>query len=158
MGLLLSFTPLQRVPSLILNKIQASLFDQRANGVANTLAPGLAAVSSAWDSCRVQASLDFPVSPVGFLLDNSRDWRDRHITVEYRFDPLRDIRPGEAGDHLHPRDVGIATIYTGGGDRRLRCGPNLTLYVGPTGVLFVEKSQGWATVDITATCQLKERS
>jgi hypothetical protein len=45
-----------------------------------------------------------------------------------------------------------------GGDRRLRCGPNLTLYVGPTGVLFVEKSQGWATVDITATCQLKERS
>jgi hypothetical protein len=80
------------------------------------------------------------------------------ITVEYRFDPLRDIRPGEVGDHLHPRDVGIATIYTGGGDRRLRCGPNLTLYVGPTGVLFVEKSQGWATVDITATCQLKERS
>jgi hypothetical protein len=41
---------------------------------------------------------------------------------------------------------------------RFDTAPVPTLYVGPTGVLFVEKSQGWATVDITATCQLKERS
>lgn len=156
MGLLQSFTPLMRVPSAILNKIQSAVFDQRGNGPINTLAPGLNAVSTAWDPVRLHASLDRPVIGGG-LIDNSRDYRDRMITVRYRFDPARDIRPGEASDHVFPRDVGIVSRYSGNGVF-INCTSSLSVWIGPTGNLFVVKSLGWAALDIEASCQLKERS
>ena len=158
MGLLQSFVPLMRVPSTILNRIQASLFDRRGNGVGNTLATGLDAISNAWDKGVVHFSLDRPVPPGSLLIDNSFDWRDRHMVVSYRFDPARDIKPGESADHMHARDSGLVTGYTGTGSLRVRLGPNLTLFIGPTGVLFVEKSLGYGYVAIQLSTQIKERS
>ena len=158
MGLLQSFVPLMRVPSTILNRIQASLFDRRGNGVGNTLAVGLDAISTAWDKGTVHISVDKPVPPLALQVDSTYDYRDRHLHISYKFDPTRDIRPGQPEDHMHARDVGVVTAYTGNGSATIRLGPALSLFVGPTGVLFVNKSMGFAYLCVQISTQLKERS
>lgn len=158
MGLLQSFTPLMRVPSVVLNRIQSDLFDRRGNGVGNTLAIGLDAVSAAWDKGTIHISVDRPVPPLPLQVDSSYDYRDRHLLITYKFDPARDIRPGQGEDHMHARDVGIVTAYTRGGSATIRLGPDLSLFVGPTGVLFVNKALGYAYVCVQLSTQIKERS
>jgi len=158
MGLLLTFGPLQRVPSLILNAIQRSALDQRGTGTGNTLATAMNADNNAKNCGRIQIAVDQPVTITPLQVDARLDWRDRHLTVAWHFDPNRDIRPGRISDHVFPRDRGEVPLYTGTGNRRWALGPALNLYVGPTGVLFVEKGLGFAYLEVTASVQLKERS
>lgn len=158
MGLLQSFVPFMRVPSAVLNRIQSSLFDRRGNGVGNTLAVGLDAISSAWDKGTIHISLDKPVPPLPLQLDNTYDYRDRHLLISYKFDPTRDIRPGQPEDHMHARDVGVVTAYTRSGSATIRLGPDVSLFVGPTGVLFVNKNLGYAYISVELSTQIKERS
>ena len=147
-----------RVPSAVLNRIQSSLFDRRGDGVGNTLAVGLDAISSAWDKGTIHISLDKPVPPLPLQLDATYDYRDRHLLISYKFDPTRDIRPGQPEDHMHARDVGVVTAYTRSGSATIRLGPALSLFVGPTGVLFVNKSMGYGYVCVQLSTQIKERS
>ncbi len=158
MAFLNVFVPLQRVPAQILNAIQRGVFDQRGNGAGNTLTTNLDNQFTGWNCGRVQMSIDRPVAGLPLALDSAIDWRDRQITVAYRFDPLRDIRPGRGGDQMHARDRGLMQFYTGLGTIRRLLGPSMNLFIGPTGVLFIEKGLGYAYVEITTSTQLKERS
>lgn len=153
------FGPLQRVPSAVMNAIQRAALDQRGSGAGNTLATGLNGETTAWDCGRVQISIDRPASGIFPIeIDTGKVWIDRQLTVSFRFDPVRDIRPGESGDHCFARDVGKFPIYTGLGNRRWSLCPDMTLFVGPTGVMFVEKGIGYAYIEVTTSTQLKERS
>ncbi len=159
MALLKLFGPLQRVPSAILNALQRAALDQRANGPGNTLATGLDADNTGWDCGRVQSAIDRPASGIFPLeIDSRKNWIDRQITVSYRFDPVRDIRPGEAGDNCFARDYGTVPIYTRLGSQRWSLCPDVTLFIGPTGVMFVEKGIGYLYIEVTTSTQLKERS
>jgi hypothetical protein len=158
MALLKLFLPLQRVPAAILNALQKAALDQRGNGVGNTLATGLDAEFTAWDCGRVQIAIAQPATPISLEIDATKDWRDRQLTVSWRFDPTRDIRPGEAFDKAYAKDRGLTAIYTNLGNQRWLLGPSMTLFVGPTGHLFIEKTIGFAYIEITTSTQLKERS
>lgn len=158
MGLLLTFGPLQQVPSAILNGIQRMCLDHRGTGPGNTLAAGISADNSGKNGGHVQVSVDFPLTAVPLEIDSRIDWRDRRIQVNWAFDPVRDIRPGEVSDHVFARDSGIVGIYTTTGNRRWALSPDMTIFIGPTGVLFVEKANGYGYIELRASVQLKERS
>ncbi len=159
MALLELYGPLQRVRGIILNAIQRATLDQRGSGTDNTLTTNINNVSTSWDCGRVQMAVDRPI-PAGpnLTLDNTKDWRDRQLWVSFRFDPVRDIRPGEADDHCIARDRGGVPIYTTLGNQRWALGPSMTLFVDASGVLRLEKGLGYAYLEITTSTQLKERS
>lgn len=158
MGLLLTFGPLQRVPSAILNAIQRACLDQRGNGAGNTLALGINSDSSAKDCGRVHVALDQPAIVGSAQGDTRLNWIDRWLTVSFKFDPNRDIRPGKAQDHAFARDTGLIILYTSSGNKRWALGPDLVLFVDAGGQLRFEKGLGFAYIEVTTSTQLKERS
>jgi len=158
MARLVNFGPLQRVPAFFLNAIQQALLDQRGSGTGNTLATGLNDVLVSWDRGPIQVALAQPASGLTPIeIDLGKDWRDRIITVDYFFDPVRDIRPGEAGDFQNARDRGSRVIYTRIGTRWALT-PSLGILINPSGIMYAEKEAGYAYLQITGSTQLKERS
>lgn len=152
------FGPLMRVPSAFLNRQQRITFDQRANGAGNTHAVGLDATSTAWDGGRYQIGLAQPFTGViPLTLDSSIDWRDRRLEIAFQTDPDRDIRPGKAADSYHAMERGECVWYTGLGGSKI-ISPYISLIVSAGGILQAHKTVCFASIQVKASCQLKERS
>ena len=156
MARLISFGPLQRVPSSWLNKIQDYLFGQRANG------PNQSDVLLAEHDARfVQPgahSVHRPISSVASftLMDNQIDWRDRNIKIRWRFDDVNDIRPVGRRYPVCP-GWGDATRSTqaGGSDD---VPPSWSMRVDGTRQDQLHQVVGYLYVEIDSGTQLKERS
>ncbi len=152
------FGPLMRVPSALLNRFQL-LFDRRGTGAGNTAALALDNTSTAWDFARIQVSLAQPASGVApIAIDSAINWIDRKLTISYAIDPTMDIRPGQAADLSWAHHRGTITWYSGLGTSSIVLSPLLAVYVGPTGNLFVTKDVCFASLQIVAGTQQKERS
>lgn len=158
MAQIVNFGPLQRVPAFLLNALQKSLLDQRGSGTGNTLALGLNNVLVSWDRGPIQVALAQPATGLTPIeIDLGKDWRDRQITINYFFDPLRDIRPGEAGDFQYARDRGTRVFYSRLGGR-WALSPSLGIFINASGIMYAEKEAGYGYLEIIGSTQLKERS
>ena len=158
MARLISFGPLQRVPSSWLNKIQDYLFGQRANGPTNQMSSSLNTTLASFSQALIQFTA--PISSVGSftLMDNQIDWRDRNIKIRWRFDDVNDIRPGGSGDTRYALEQGDATIYTSAGGTWTMSSFSWSMQVDGTGKINFTKSSGYLYVEIDSGTQLKERS
>ncbi len=152
------FGPLMRVPSALLNRLQL-IFDRRGNGAGNTATTALDAVSTFWDFGKIQVSLDRPASGVmPIAIDTGLNWIDRKLTISFSLDPTMDVRPGHAADLSYAHHRGTVTWYSGLGNSSVLLSPLLAVYVGPTGNLYVTKDVCYASLQIVAGTQQKERS
>ncbi len=164
-----TFGPLVEIPSTFLTVVQLGIFTQRGQGYSNSLVSTLDTVSPqvsiksiifACDS----SNLNPPI--FGGLIDNSMDWRDRHITAEIEFDTefsdSRDIRWGHGQDNKQALEQFMGPLYTrtGGNLLSISIKDRVCLYVDSTnGYLWIKKSPGiYLRGKITSTVQTKERS
>lgn len=156
----IDFGPLQEVPSDTMNKFQETIFHSRASGAANTIAAGLDAASTSHYSRKIVASLAQPATGAFVNLDTPAgfDWRDRQIRVVLWFDPVRDIRPGEAFDKAFAMFRYEEVFYSSSGAFTKALPAVIDLQVTALGVLTINKPAGYLHLLVEGTVQIKERS
>lgn len=155
------FGSLVQVPSAFLNAIQEAVYAQRAVSSANQLGLSLDGVGPSFNQRRVVFAADQPAVLVGspLVLDESIDWRDRHIRVRWKFDTVFDIRPGKSDDFKYPEEDGTLSYYTGVGGSTVPVSPLWGLTINSTnGKAVFYKRAGFLYVEIESGTQLKERS
>ncbi len=161
---LTSFAPLVEVTSAVMNGIQDAAFTQRGSGTSNSMANTIDTPSTLIKMREVAFALDGPsLTPPAFggLIDQSIDWRDRHIFFQIDYDPSLDIRWGEADDAKQPLESNTGSWYTrtGGVVYNISSGNKVGIYVDTTnGYLWIRKATGYIRGLIRCSIQLKERS
>jgi len=161
--------PLLEVHSLFIDDLQQSCYTQRANGAANILSAGLDTANPSISTRTIVFSVDqAALTPPGNgVLDNSVDYRDRHVTYEIHVDPMRDIRFGKADDDRQALYQLNGTLYTRSGVQTFPImqklggltNPAVFLYVDGIGTLYIGKENNlFIRGTLKFSAQVKERT
>lgn len=154
------FGSLVPVPSVFLNKLQEAVYGQRANGPANTSSMALDSNLNSFDQRLVQFAPDSTLVDSVFpaVLDSAIDWVDRNITVRWKFDYTRDIRPGKPEDWKYPEEAGEVKLYLVPTGHYYPISPAWGLFISAgSGDLMFYKKAGYLYVEIESGTKLKER-